>query len=251
MRPCRVEGRSHSLRCPGLCCSHGPRRKAKWKPPKPKVLATPESKRVVRCYATQGKAYTFHPTIAGACRIILVNEVRDVLFVTRDDRTSEPYCSNEVPLGDWFVLGRLPRNGELPHGELDDVDPELAEIEKLPRPNKEPYKSHSIRSNTQPTEAEKRWCTADVSTLPMETLELLSKPDTGMPVSDSTRAIKEHGENCYFVRTKDWATMEGSSRRQAAAKWLAIFLIPCALLWLAIRWMAQGFAASGRTGKAS
>ncbi|MFC4821631.1 hypothetical protein [Dokdonella ginsengisoli] len=46
--------------------------------------------------------------------------------------------------------------------------------------------------------------------------------------------LKEHGGNGYFAKTKGWAAMEASMRREIAAKWLAIFVIPCALLWLTI-----------------
>lgn len=101
------------------------------------------------------------------------------------------------------------------------------------------------------TEAEKKWCSDDVSTLPLDTLKMLAEPYAGLALDDAARALKEHGGNCYFAKTKDWAAMEASMRWGLAAKWLAIFLIPSILLWLAIRWIAQGFAASGRTGKAS
>ncbi|MFC4822229.1 hypothetical protein [Dokdonella ginsengisoli] len=101
------------------------------------------------------------------------------------------------------------------------------------------------------TEAIRKLCSEDVATLPLNTLEMLGQPYPDMPMSDSVRALKEHGGNCYFAKTKDWAAMEASMRWGLAAKWLAIFLFPSTLLWLAIRWIAQGFAASGQTGRAS
>jgi hypothetical protein len=43
----------------------------------------------------------------------------------------------------WHVLGwRLP-SGQLRHGDYDVVDPELADFDRLPVPNKEPYLGHS------------------------------------------------------------------------------------------------------------
>ena len=124
------------------------RRKAKWKKPEPKVLATPESKRVLRCYAQQGRAYIFHPAGEGRCTLVLIDSRREVVYVERDDRIAGGwYNSNEVPLGDWRVLGWIPREGRLPHGELEEVDPELADWEKLPVPNREPPRTHSSRPN--------------------------------------------------------------------------------------------------------
>jgi hypothetical protein len=101
------------------------------------------------------------------------------------------------------------------------------------------------------TEAIRKLCSEDVATLPLNTLEMLAEPYSGLALNDAARALKEHGGNCYFAKTKDWAAMEASMRRQLAAKWLAIFLIPSSLLWLAIRWIAHGFAATGRTGRGS
>lgn len=123
------------------------RRKAKWVRPEPKILATADSKRVMWCYATQGKAYTFHPGYAGRCTIVLVNKEREVLCVTRNDKVGGYYPSDEVPLGEWRVLGWIPCDGKLPHGDLESVDPDLADFDVLPLPNVLPPRTHSIRPN--------------------------------------------------------------------------------------------------------
>jgi hypothetical protein len=49
------------------------------------------------------------------------------------------YGVDDPPPGGWFVLGyRLP-NDELRYGEYDAVDPDMADLEKLPRPNRVSY----------------------------------------------------------------------------------------------------------------
>lgn len=45
------------------------------------------------------------------------------------------------------VLDWIPCAGRLPHGDLEEVDPHLADFEHLPQPNLLPPRSHSIRPN--------------------------------------------------------------------------------------------------------
>lgn len=118
------------------------RRTTRWKAPPTKVLSTPESKRVVRCYAIEGAAYIHHPMHGERCTIILLNEAREILIVRQSASFGGWYDSDEVPLGDWRVLGWIPAGGELRHGELDAVDPDLADFAKLPRPNSQAAATH-------------------------------------------------------------------------------------------------------------
>lgn len=43
----------------------------------------------------------------------------------------------------WRVLGWRMPSEELRHGDYDVVDPDLADFDRLPRPNTEPYLGHS------------------------------------------------------------------------------------------------------------
>ncbi len=136
-----------SLRRAGLCWAHGPPSLPRWKAPPPKLLATAESTVRVRCYASQGKAHYFHPGYSGPSTLVLVNAARDVVYVTRDNQADGWYNSRDVPPGLWRVLGWIPCADSLPHGDLEEVDPHLADFEHLPQPNAWPPRSHSIRPN--------------------------------------------------------------------------------------------------------
>ena len=110
------------------------RRSPRWQPPVPKVLATTASRRVIECYAIEGKAYFHHPNFMERCTIVLVNRARDVVTVVQNESLGSWYDSDEVPPGEWWVLGWVPA-GDLRHGPLERVDPELADLDALPRPN--------------------------------------------------------------------------------------------------------------------
>lgn len=125
------------------------RRSPRWKAPPPKILATPESQRCIRCYATQGKAYIFHPGYSGRSTLVLINLEREVRYATRSDTADGWYCSDDVALGTWRVLGWIPCEGRLPHGDLEDVDPDLADFDSLPVPNALPPQSHGTRLNRE------------------------------------------------------------------------------------------------------
>jgi hypothetical protein len=108
------------------------RRTRRWRAPPPKVLSRPTSKHTELCYAFEGKAHIFGP-LNGERRTRWVNSRPDASLI---------YPVNEDVDG-WHILGwRLP-SGELRHGEHDVVDPELADINRLPRPNTERYLGHS------------------------------------------------------------------------------------------------------------
>lgn len=113
------------------------RRSTRWRTPPPKILSTPDSKRVVRCYACQGKAYIFHPLAGEPASIILVNSEREVRIVKSASTFLVAWgCEIDV-LGEWRVLGWIPPGGELRHGELEDVDPDVADWDQLPLPNRQ------------------------------------------------------------------------------------------------------------------
>jgi hypothetical protein len=53
-----------------------------------------------------------------------------------------PICPVDEECDGWRVLGwRLP-SGELRHGDFDVVDPELADFDRLPAPNRRPDLGH-------------------------------------------------------------------------------------------------------------
>ena len=75
--------------------------------------------------------------------LLLIDQERHTRWVNSPVRSySVSYPVDEDCEG-WRVLGwRLP-SGELRHGEYDVVDPELADFDYLPTPNREPYLGHS------------------------------------------------------------------------------------------------------------
>lgn len=123
------------------------RRTRRAAPPPPKVLSTPASTCVVACYAIEGVAYVHHPLHAEGCTIVLVNAARAVAHVRQSGSYSGWYCSDEVPPGDWRVLGWLPRDGSQRHGAFDLADPNLADLAMLPVPNHQPDLPASSRPN--------------------------------------------------------------------------------------------------------
>ena len=117
------------------------KRTKRWRSPPPKVLSTPESARVFHCYAIEGKAYIHHGQEHCGGEVVLVNASREVVIVPKSVTINDWYGVDEPPPGDWLVLGyRLPNN-EMRYGEYDAVDPEMADLEKLPRPNRVAYEA--------------------------------------------------------------------------------------------------------------
>lgn len=90
----------------------------------------------MRCYACQGKAYIFHPLAGEAASIILVNAEREVRIVNGVGSFLVSWACEVDVLGEWRVLGWIPPGGELRHGELESVDPDLADWDQLPVPNR-------------------------------------------------------------------------------------------------------------------
>jgi hypothetical protein len=96
-------------------------------------LATAESKQVFHCYATHGKAYgRAIPNFAADVRIVVINAARQAHW---DDATFDPYkrfqCAVLSDPRDWRLLGWAMADGSLPFGELEPVDPLLAQFNFL------------------------------------------------------------------------------------------------------------------------
>jgi hypothetical protein len=119
------------------------RRTCRWRTPSPKVLSLPTSQRTELCYAFEGKAYIFHPLRGERAELLLIDRDRHMRWVASPARLSPLYPVDEDVDG-WRVLGwRLP-SGQLRHGDYDVVDPELADFDRLPVPNKELNLGHSV-----------------------------------------------------------------------------------------------------------
>ena len=112
-------------------------RTPRWRKPPPKVLSTSESKRVVHCYAIEGKADTFHPlALEQGAKAVLMNPDRIITWVPLSGEYRVSYGTNFLPPGEWRVLGWRPPNNQPRHGEYDAVDPDLADWDALPEPNR-------------------------------------------------------------------------------------------------------------------
>lgn len=105
-------------------------------------LATPESRRVFHCYASHGKAYGRADPRPWPCsvRILCINSARETRWeVGIYEDLHEWRCPALVGDGNWRRLGWLPIDSSLPFGDLDAVDPDLAQFDYLPGVNTPPY----------------------------------------------------------------------------------------------------------------
>ena len=93
-----------------------------------KPLATPDSTVVYRCYATHGKGYGGCPPFNAVIRILCLSASGEVLWA---DGFYHPLyrCMCDAMRGKkgWAQLGWVMTDGSLPLGELDAVDPALAQ----------------------------------------------------------------------------------------------------------------------------
>ena len=107
-------------------------------------LATPESKQVFHCYATHGKAYgRAIPNFTAAVRIVVINAAREARWqdaMVNADGHRGFRCAALNPRGDWKLLGWAMADGSLPFGELDTVDPLLAQYDFLQGFNVPPHR---------------------------------------------------------------------------------------------------------------
>ena len=113
------------------------RRTARWRQPPPPILSTRGSARTIECYAAQGKG-AYHCPLAFTHReLALINADRQVMIVAGYAPASWSLHTEAVALGSgWLVLGWRMLDGALPYGELDQVDPELADLAQLREPNR-------------------------------------------------------------------------------------------------------------------
>ena len=101
-------------------------------------LALPTSRRVLHCYASHGKAYGFALPRSYPCavRILAVNGARETRW--EDGVYEEPHrwkCPALAGHEEWRRLGWAMPDGSQPFGELDGVDPNLAQFNYLPPAN--------------------------------------------------------------------------------------------------------------------
>jgi len=102
-------------------------------------LALPASKRVFHCYASHGKGYGFasgpkaYPCQVRILAVSAGHETRweDSVY-TNLHKWSCPALAGQ---NEWRRLGWIMADGSLPFGDLDAVDPDLAQFNYLPSPN--------------------------------------------------------------------------------------------------------------------
>lgn len=109
------------------------RRSPRSRKPLRKVLSTSESKHVELCYALEGKAYTHLPKHGWSIEFLLIDSERRTRWVKMSSDVSRLYPVDEDCAG-WRILGWRLVDGQPLHGDYDVVDPELADLTKLPEP---------------------------------------------------------------------------------------------------------------------
>jgi len=121
------------------------RRRSKTVPPCNVPLAVPGSLRVERCYAMHGKGWIQNPGWNARVELVLIDDSRDVWNVLGFHPEPRRFHTDAVDCeSGWRILGWRMADGSKPHGEYDYVDPELAQIDRLPQPNPAPVVAHSI-----------------------------------------------------------------------------------------------------------
>ena len=115
------------------------RRSTLWRKPPPHVLSTPESARVVDCYGAQGKGAHNCPFACTHVELVLINVERQVMTASGYSPATWELQTEAVALGSgWLVLGWRMLDGSQPFGNLDHVDPELADLAQLRESNRAP-----------------------------------------------------------------------------------------------------------------
>lgn len=96
-------------------------------------LSRPESKKVYECYGVHGKGYGGSPPFNTHVRVLCMHQqTREVkwaagFYCAIDRFTSESMRGKT----EWVMLGWVMADGSLPLGELDRVDPEMAQVRYL------------------------------------------------------------------------------------------------------------------------
>jgi hypothetical protein len=118
------------------------RRTTRWRIPPPKLLSLPTSQRIELCYAFEGKAHYHGPLIGEAAELLLIDRERRTRWVSSPALYSPRYPVDvDVDEGERVLGWRMP-SGDLRHGDYDAVDPDLADLERLPVPNTSAYLGH-------------------------------------------------------------------------------------------------------------
>jgi hypothetical protein len=113
------------------------------------ALTSPTSTRVFYCYAMHGKGYGAasapKPSIEPVgVRILALNRARETWWEDGAHVIMQGWsCPALAGLDDWRLLGWTMPDCSLLFGELDAVDPELAQFEYLPDVNTPHHNSHS------------------------------------------------------------------------------------------------------------
>ena len=118
------------------------RRTRRWRTLPPKVLSLPTSKHTELCYAFECKAHHHGPLRGERVELLLVDRERHVRWVNSPAHPLAIYPFEEDVDG-WRVLGWRLSSDQLRHGDYDVVDPDLADFDRLPRPNTELNLGHS------------------------------------------------------------------------------------------------------------
>jgi hypothetical protein len=98
-----------------------------------KPLSMLDSKVVYRCYATHGKGYGGCPPFNSPIRILCLSASGEVLWVDGFYHPIDRFtCDAMRGKKGWATLGWVMADGSFPLGELDAVDPALAQYGYLP-----------------------------------------------------------------------------------------------------------------------
>jgi hypothetical protein len=95
-------------------------------------LALPTSRVVFRCYASHGIAYARTPPASSDLILLLVDAQRDARWARGHFVEHHRFLCDDAQDGAWERLGWIMADGSQPLGELEAVDPELAQFEYLP-----------------------------------------------------------------------------------------------------------------------
>jgi hypothetical protein len=95
-------------------------------------LAGPDQKVIFHCYASHGISYARTPPRDSALILLIVNTQRVARWSPGHFVDHHQFLCDDAQDGTWKRLGWIMANGSLPLGELERVDPELAQFEYLP-----------------------------------------------------------------------------------------------------------------------
>jgi hypothetical protein len=109
-------------------------------------LSVPGSRYVEHCYGMHGKGYGHTPPRTSSIELILVNDQRQLWRVDGYFPEAHKYVTDAVGLGGngWKILGWRMADESMPLGEYDAVDPELAQFDYLPVPNRPEERPHGV-----------------------------------------------------------------------------------------------------------